>query len=164
MFQSLFHLIQTRQKLPAFFIEKIERIHTLLSGCSETELTFFYRYVRFISRELYHQKIGDIAYETPTGTASLWNSNFNERAEALDVLFNLSIKHIDNAGHDMTILFARNHTENDIVNFREGDICIVYPKKDDKDTVLNRQILKGTIARITSESVEVRFRYKPPLL
>lgn len=160
LFQSLFHLIQTRQKLPAFFIEKIERIHTLLSGCSETELTFFYRYVRFISRELYHQKIGDIAYETPTGTASLWNSNFNERAEALDVLFNLSIKHIDDAGHDMTILFARNHTENDIVNFREGDICIVYPKKDDKDTVLNRQILKGTIARITSESVEVRFRYK----
>lgn len=160
LFQSLFLLIQTRQKLPTFFIGKIERIHTLLSGCSETELTFFYRYIRFISRELYHQKIGDIAYETPTGTASLWNSDFSERADALDLLFNLSIIHIDDSGHDMTILFARNPTENDIVNFREGEICIVYPRKDDKDTVLNRQILKGTVARITTESVEVRFRYK----
>jgi DNA replication ATP-dependent helicase Dna2 len=60
----------------------------------------------------------------------------------------------------MTILFARNQAENDIVNFREGEIYIVYPRENENDTVLNRQILKGTIARITSESVEVRFRYK----
>ncbi len=160
LFKSLINLLQTEKKLPEFFTGKIERIRTLLSGCSETELTFFYRYIRFISRELYHHKIGDIAYETPTGTASLWNSAFSERAEALDVLFNLTILTIDDSGHDMTILFTRNHTENDIVNFREGEICIVYPRQDDNDTVLNRQILKGAIARITVETVEVRFRYK----
>ncbi|RNC64580.1 AAA domain-containing protein [Proteiniphilum sp. X52] len=160
LFESLFNLLRREQKLPEFFTGKIERIRALLSGCSETELTFFYRYTRFISRELYHQKIGDIAHETPTGTASLWNSAFSQRAEALDVLFNLTILTIDDSGQDMTILFARNHTENDIVNFREGEICIVYPRQDDNDTVLNRQILKGAIARITAETVEVRFRYK----
>lgn len=160
LFTSLFNLIETGEKLPAFFIGKIERIHSQLSGCSKTELSFFYRYIRFISRELYHQKIGDIAYETPTGTAALWNSAFSERADALDILFDLSIIRIDDSGNDMTILFARNQAENDIVNFREGEICIVYPRENENDTVLNRQILKGTIARITSESVEVRFRYK----
>lgn len=160
LFESLFNLIHTKQRLPAFFIEKIERIRFLLLSCSDLERLFFYRYIRFISRELYHQKIGDIAYETPTGTASLWNSAFSERAEALDVLFDLSILEIDDSGNDMTILFARNQAENDIVNFREGEICIVYPRQNDNDTVLNRQILKGTIARITASTVEVRFRYK----
>lgn len=160
LFDSLLNLIRTAERLPTFFIEKIERTATLLSKCSETERTSFYRFIRFISRELYHQKIGDIAYETPTGTAALWNSTFNERAEALDVLFDLSILGIDDSQNDMTILFARNQTGNDIVNFREGDICIVYPRKDESDTVLNRQILKGAITRIDAESVEVRFRYK----
>jgi DNA replication ATP-dependent helicase Dna2 len=160
LFESLFGFLQTEQKLPAFFTAKIERMRALLSGCNEAELAFFYRYIRFISKELYHQKIGDIACETPTGTASLWNSAFGERAEALDVLFDLSIIGIDDSRSDMTILFARNQSGNDIVNFREGEICIVYPREDENDTVLNRQILKGTIARITAKSVEVRFRYK----
>ncbi|WP_298650135.1 AAA domain-containing protein [uncultured Proteiniphilum sp.] len=160
LFGSLFSLLHTEQKLPAFFTGKIERIRALLWKCSEPELTLFYRYIRFISRELYHQKIGDIACETPTGTASLWNSAFSERAEALDVLFDLSILTIDDSRGDMTILFARNQTGNDIVNFREGEICIVYPRENENDTVLNRQILKGTIAQITAETVEVRFRYK----
>lgn len=160
LFELLFNLIQTESKLPSFFTGKIERIRTQLLNCSETEKTFFYRYIRFISKELYHQKIGDIAHETPTGTASLWNSTFSDRAEALDVLFDLSILTIDDSENDMTILFSRNQKGNDIVNFREGDICIVYPRQHENDTVLNRQILKGTIARITGETVEVRFRYK----
>jgi len=46
------------------------------------------------------------------------------------------------------------------VNFREGEICIVYPRNDENDTVLNRQILKGTLVQINNERVEVRFRYK----
>ncbi len=160
LFTSLFNFLQTEQKLPIFFIGKIEKIRTLLSKCSDLERDFFYRYIRFISRELYHQKIGDIAYDTPTGTAALWNTPFSERAEALDVLFNLSIRTIDDSGNDMTILFTRNQADNDIVNFREGEICIVYPRENEKDTVLNRQILKGSIVQITTETVEVRFRYK----
>ncbi|MDR2816533.1 MAG: AAA family ATPase [Proteiniphilum sp.] len=160
LFDSLFNLLQTGQKLPAFFTGKIERMQALLSKCSELELAFFYRYTRFVSRELYHRKIGDIACETPTGTASLWNSAFSERAAALDVLFDLSILNLDDAGNDMTILFARNQEGNDIVNFREGEICIVYPREDENDTVLNRQILKGAIVRIAEKTVEVRFRYK----
>lgn len=160
LFDALFESVDASQRLPDFYLQKIERIHTVLSQCSDLEKAWLYRYIRFISRELYLQKIGDVEYETPTGLASLWNSDFTERASSLDVLFNLTILDIDDSGNERTIIFSRSETDHDIVNFREGEICIVYPRNDENDTVLNRQILKGTIVQITKERVEVRFRYK----
>ena len=160
LFESLFDSVLTKNRLPDFYKVKIEDIRTVLSQCSELETAWLFRYIRFISRELYLQKIGDVAYESPTGLASLWNSDFSERAGALDLLYNLTIHEIDDSGNGMTIFFSRNSKDNDIVNFREGEICIVYPRMDESDTILSRQILKGSIVRITSEMVEVRFRYK----
>ena len=114
----------------------------------------------FCIEELYLQKIGDVEYESPTGVASLWNSDFAERAEALDLLYDLTIDSIDDSGNDMRVVFRRNQAGNGVVNFREGEICIVYPRHDERDTVLNRQILKGTLAAITRDYVEIRFRHK----
>ncbi|MDO5523506.1 MAG: AAA domain-containing protein [Bacteroidia bacterium] len=160
LFQNLYDTTDIAQKTAKFYTQKIEDFKSVLRQCSPTELNYFYRYIRFISRELYLQKIGDIEYESPTGVASLWNSDFAERADALDVLFDLSIESIDDSGNDMKIVFRRNRAENDIVNFREGEICIVYPRQNENDTVLNRQILKGNIAAISREFIEIRFRNK----
>lgn len=160
LFSSLFDSMLIERRLPNFYKAKIENIHSVLSQSRALEKAWFFRYIRFISRELYLQKIGDVEYESPTGLASLWNSDFSERAGALDLLYNLTISEIDDSGNDMTIFFSRNKEDNNIVNFREGEICIVYPRQDENDTVLSRQILKGSIVRITWEMVEVRFRYK----
>lgn len=160
LFNALFATADKTKKVPSFYRTRVEVMHNLLSRCSELEKAYFYRYVRFVTRELYLQKIGDVDYETPTGLASLWNSDFSERAAALDVLHDLTIREIDDTGRDMTIHFNRNEESQDITNFREGEICIVYPRSDDGDTVLNRQILKGTVVHISRKSVEVRFRYK----
>lgn len=160
LFQELYATDGSAKKSASFYRQKIEYFKSVLQQCTSTELSYFYRYIRFISRELYLQKIGDVEYESPTGVASLWNSDFAERAEALDVLFDLSVESIDDSGNGMSIIFRRNHAENDMVNFREGEICIVYPRQNESDTVLNRQILKGNIAAISSEFVEIRFRNK----
>lgn len=168
MFKSMLREIETENPVPVFYQHKINRFQNVLTQSSDIERIYFYRFIQFVSRELYHQKTGDMDYETPTGMASLWNSSFDERAEALNVLYDLSILNIDDSANDMTIIFSRpqptredeNLSGNNIVNFREGDICIVYPREDVNDTVLNKQILKGTIVRITPEKVEVRFRYK----
>lgn len=168
MSKSMLREIETENPVPVFYQHKINRFQNVLTQSSDIERIYFYRFIQFVSRELYHQKTGDMDYETPTGMASLWNSSFDERAEALNVLYDLSILNIDDSANDMTIIFSRpqptredeNLSGNNIVNFREGDICIVYPREDVNDTVLNKQILKGTIVRITPEKVEVRFRYK----
>ena len=168
IFKSIFYETDTENRIPDFFRYKIERLKNVFSQCSEIEKLYFYRFTQFISRELYHHKTGDVDYEIPTGMASLWNSSFDERAEALNVLYNLTIIDIDDSANNMTIIFSRsqsdreneNHNTKNIVNFREGDICIVYPRKNENDTVLNKQILKGTIVQIKTGKVEVRFRYK----
>ncbi len=197
LFNTLFMSIDGDSKLPTFFINKVKAIKGRLNDCSELEKEYFYRYTRFVSRELYHQKIGDIDLETLTGVASLWNSSFEERVDALDVLFDLSIITIDDSGNDMVIQFVpssvvaktidetaweaeqerrgegipegaagestegvTDSSQTALVNFRAGDICIVYPREDERDTVLNRQVLKGSIVRITPSEVVVRFRYK----
>ncbi len=159
LFDALFKSISGEGKLPRFFTSKIAGIEARLKQSSKLEKSYFYRYTRFISRELYHQKIGDIARETPTGVASLWNSAFRDRAEALDILYNLSIRAIEDTRNGMTVYFSREEGS-DLVNFREGDICIVYPRENEADTVLNQQILKGSIVSIRPGEVVVRFRYK----
>lgn len=160
LFLTLFSTVTSANRLPNFYRNRISDMQNMLAGCSELETAYFYRFVRFVSHELYLQKIGDVAYETPTGLAALWNSDFSERLASLDALSDLSIKEIDDSGHDMTILFSRKKEDEAIANFRVGEICIVYPRSGDQDTVLNRQILKGTLVRINGEVVEVRFRYK----
>ena len=158
LFSAMFQQVNEIYKLPKFYINKIDKIEKALTNCSQLERTYLFRYIKFISQELYHQKIGDIEDETPTGVASLWNTSFSERAEALDAIQNLSIKDINDEGRDMVILFNREEVR--MVNFREGDICIVYPKSNENDNVLNNQILKGTIVNIAENEIEVRFRFK----
>lgn len=160
MFEALYNTVTVSKPKARFYTTQIEAFRAVLQQCTNVERAYFYRFVRFISKEIYLQKIGDIDYESPTGAASLWNSDFSERAEALNVLFDLTITSIDDSGSDMLIVFKRNHVDNEIVNFRTGEICIVYPRIDEQDTVLNRQILKGTISVISKEFIEIRFRHK----
>lgn len=159
-FEELFQSVEGIDRFPNFYIQKIENLSSVLQQASNVERSYFYRFVRFIAREMYLQKIGDTEYESPTGVAALWNSDFAERAESLDVLYDLTIDEKTMNENDMSIRFCRNHPENDIVNFREGDICIVYPRNSESDNVLNKQILKGTIEHITPDEVDIRFRYK----
>ena len=160
LFKELFATADSANQRATFYPKQLDALKKVFLQCSDVERSYFYRFVRFVSRELYLQKIGDIDYETPTGVAALWNSDFSERAEALEVLYDLTIEKIDNSGRDMLIIFRRNNADNEIVNFREGEICIVYPRNEENDTVLNKQVLKGSIASIDKDFVEIRFRQK----
>ncbi|NDW17929.1 hypothetical protein D0T53_03230 [Dysgonomonas sp. 216] len=146
-------------RIPSFFADKLTGLKKILENISDTEQRYFYRFVSFLTRELYLQKIGDEAYESANGVSSLWNKEFEERKEAFDLIAGLEIEDIDDSGNDMKILFNRI-SDSEFVNFREGEICILYPRENENDTVLTNQILKGTVVWITAKQVLVRFRYK----
>ena len=156
VFNQLFNL-DNYGKTPQFFIDKLTDINKVLSNISLLEKKYFYRYISFLSRELYIQKVGDEIGNS--GNSALWTSEFHERRKSFDLISDLEIYNIDDSGNDMKIRFQRINPV-DFINFREGDLCILYPRESDYDTVLSNQILKGTIAEIRNNEVTVRFRYK----
>ena len=158
IFKELFSL-DNYGRVPQFFIDKLKELEDVLTKSSALEKIYAYRYINFVARELYLQKTGDENFDTAMSVSALWNTTFSERKEALDLISDLEIEDIDDSGRDMVIRFNRLAPQ-DCVNFRVGEICILYPKQDEEDTVLTNQILKGTVVEISSHSVTLRFRYK----
>lgn len=158
IFDQLFNL-DNYGRVPQFFTDKLVAIKKVLDSATSLEKSYFYRYVSFISRELYLQKTGDESYDSSMSISALWNSAFAERKEALELIENLSIRQIDDSGRGMVIYFDRKDTL-ECVNFREGEICILYPRQSEDDSVLTNQILKGTVVEVSANQVVLRFRYK----
>ena len=158
IFKDLFN-IDNYGRVPQFFTDKLIELEKVLIDSSDLEKAYLYRYISFITRELYLQKTGDEGYNSSMSVSALWNTTFEERLDALDLIPNLEIEHIDDNHRDMVIRFRRK-ASTDCVNFREGEICILYPRQNSCESVLTNQILKGTVVEIFSSHVVLRFRYK----
>lgn len=158
IFQKLFDLDNYGQ-VPQFFVDKLDELRKILEKATDIEKAYFFRYVSFVTRELYLQKTGDEGNDSTISISALWNTTFEERRDALELVSNLEIESIDDSGRDMIIRFRRDDS-GDCVNFREGEICILYPKQSDNDSILTNQILKGTVVEISAAHILLRFRYK----
>ncbi|MFR9166860.1 MAG: hypothetical protein ACLVKO_11840 [Dysgonomonas sp.] len=159
IFDQLFDL-ENYNRVPKFFTDKLLSIKKILEELSSIEKKYFFQFIRFISTELYLQKIGDEGFETQSGVSALWTSEFAERKESFNLLAGLEIMEIKESETDMKICFSFSDDDMPFSNFREGEICILYPKDNDVETILTNQILKGTVAEINSDNIIVRFRYK----
>lgn len=158
MFDQMFDL-DNYGRVPQFFIDKLTEIKKVVDNASDIEKAYFYRYINFVSRELYLLKMGDEGYNSSMSVSALWNTTFEERKEALELIADLEIEAIDDSARSMTILFKRAETR-DVVNFREGEICILYPRQNETHTILTNQILKGTVVELLADHILLRFRYK----
>lgn len=158
--EELFDSNSYTGRVPEFFENKLVEMKKILSTCTLLEKQYFYRFVSFITRELYLLKMGDEGYATSMSLSALWNTSFLERKEALELVSDLTISSIEESERDMLISFARNPNEEKIINFREGEICIVYPRQDEDDAILSNQVMKGTIINISPNEIRIRFRYK----
>ncbi len=151
--------INNYPRAPKFVEEQLLTYQKVFHKASALEMDYFVRFVSFISRELYILKAGDLGPDTKPGISDLWKSEFSQRQTNFELISELSIRDIQEYERGMVICFTK-HQAQPFVNFREGDICVVYPHDSDEDSVLNKQILKGTIAQIDSKEVVVKFRYK----
>lgn len=158
MFKELYDT-DSYGKIPDFFANKLNELKKLFLQASSIEKNYIYRFITFISRELYIQKAGDEGFNTNISVSSLWNTNYEERKQSLDLIDGLEIVEIDNNGRDMKITFSRQPSS-DCVNFREGEICILYPRQNEYESMLTNQILKGNIVEIKPDKVRLRFRHK----
>ncbi len=56
--------------------------------------------------------------------------------------------------------FKRTAATNELANFRQGDIIVLYPVREKDDNVLNDQVFKGSVTFIDAERVQVQLRYR----
>ncbi|MGG6548661.1 UNVERIFIED_CONTAM: hypothetical protein NY100_24945, partial [Prevotella sp. 15_C9] len=86
------------------------------------EQCYFYTLYNFITKELYTSKSGDIDYEGRTGAAALWLSTLEEKCEAGEILYDLTITENHAADlHKAYLVLARanQRSAQTLPNFRE---------------------------------------------
>lgn len=129
-------------------------------GATPLERLYFLNFVSFTAREHQLAKTGEAGNDTRNGLAALWLHDYQEKDDAFELLSHLTIVE-DNSGAAVpTLHFARGQRTNELANFRQGDIVVVYPCRHPEDNVLGDQIFKGSIATIDANTVVVQLRYQ----
>jgi DNA replication ATP-dependent helicase Dna2 len=150
----------TKEDVPVFTRNELTAFLQKLSNATELERKYFYSFVNFTAKEQLLAKIGDIQYETAQGHAALWTAEFGDKQEGFSILYDLEIEQNQIDATKPLIIFKRTNPENDFVNFREGDIAVLYPFVDAESNVLRNQIFKCSIVQISKEQITVRLRFR----
>jgi len=127
---------------------------------NDIEKAYFFSFVSFIAKEQYLAKLGNGQFESNNGLANLWLNSFYEKSEKFEILYDLEILENKVDNEEKQITFNRTNKSNQFVNFRDGDICVLYPRVSGKDNVTTNQVFKCSIKSITKDRVVVSFRYK----
>lgn len=146
------------QNFSSFALQSVVHIEGILARATSLEKKYFYAFVNFIAKEHQLGKVGDTEFSQ--GLSALWAKSFEEKANSFEILYDLQI--IDNQSYSDPpyLIFKRTNPKNDFVNFREGDIGVLYPRDTLETTALQNQIFKCTIEKIEKDSIKVRLRYK----
>ena len=146
--------------LPKYITEEVQNFITNIENANQLERKYFCAFVNFTAKEQLLAKIGDIEYDASNSHAGLWIADFQDKKENFAMLYDLEI--IENKANSTKpyIIFSRTNAENDFVNFREGDMIVLYPWVSATSNVLQNQIFKGSIAHIDKQTVSIKIRYQ----
>lgn len=146
-------------KLKGFNMKDVENFYNIYSTLNEIEKSFFNYYSAFIAREQALSKTGVHGLNKSNGHAAMWLESDDEKRERFELLSGLTM--IDNQSdkEDPFITFSRDPEDFTLVNFRCGDIAVLYPQQDGQlRPVLKNQIFKCTITEISSERIVIKLR------
>ena len=133
-----------------------DRIHQL----SVLEKSYFYTLYNFITKELYTSKTGAIGYYGRMGASSLWLNTLEEKMEAGEILYDLSIieNHASDSLQPYVELSLPEYDDLFMPNFRIGDVVVLYERNKDTDNVTNKLIFKGSLEEMTDRMIRIRLR------
>lgn len=138
----------------------IQRLAEKLAALSPLEKSYFYTLYNFITKELYTSKSGDVEGLSRTGAASLWLSTLDEKCEAGEIIYDLTIQ--DNHAADIhkpyLQLARRGGGEEALANFRAGDAVVLYERNSEQDNVTNKMVFKGNVEYISEQTIRLRLR------
>ncbi|MGQ1889920.1 AAA domain-containing protein [Thermophagus sp. OGC60D27] len=151
-------LDQTDKRFKWFFSKFTEYKKLILEKISPLERHYYFAFSSFIGREKILSKVGDGEYTK--GLSALWNKTDLTDEDTFNELRNLRIK-INKADlPEASITLSRPSDSNRFINFRRGDICVLYPHSSERSLATQHRVLKCSIERLTNEEVTVRLRQK----
>jgi DNA helicase len=98
--------------------------------------------------------------ESRTGASALWLSTLDEKRDAGEILYDLTIveNHASQAHKAFIILSIPQYEETFLPNFRNGDVVVLYERNNGMDNVTNKMVFKGNIESITDNELRIRLR------
>ena len=129
-------------------------------AASDLERQYFQAFVAFVAREQYYAKVGLEQQGQLNGAAALWLKSFEEKEEQFELLNDLSITAIDLSSVKTELRLERGSRCNPLANFRKGDAVVLYPVKQDGDTVLEHQIFKGFLGELNRAEIQLKLNSK----
>lgn len=124
------------------------------------ERKYLLAFAGFAAREHWLAKAGVENDEQTGGQAALWRRNLTDKERAFSILSGLEIAENYADRPDARIVFRKTAATNPLANFRVGDIVALYPAATSDQSVLDHQVIKGAIAYMDAERVEVQLRFR----
>lgn len=128
---------------------------------SDLERHYYYRFLSFIAKEHLLCKLGTRTKEN-SGFASKWHDRLDEKLQAGNIYDDLELLAPDaevKGRIERVLLRFAIEKENDMSNFRAGDIVLLYPyEKGEEPDVRSTPVLRSTIEKIEGNTIELKLR------
>lgn len=140
---------------------QIEKLLSPIRNASSTELAYYIRFLTFIEKEHLLSKIGSGNIQNP-GFAATWLFPLEDKLSIGNIYTDLTLisPTINHTGKVETItLQFCEQTDNNMSNFRQGDIVILYPYDNGKQPDMRHtMVFRCTIESIATDRIQLRLR------
>ncbi len=143
---------------PVFLKDRIQRFQQVYAQASPLALSYFKTFASFVHRERQSAKTGtEDPMKNQYGFSSLWRMSIKEKVDAHKVLQRLRFNaELSEKLPEGLIQFERE--EEEISDYRKGDIVLFYPQDEEQLRPLNYQIVKATIVEVSNSIVVLKLR------
>lgn len=140
---------------------QIASILTPIQNATEMEKAYYFRFLTFIANEHVMSKLGNKTKES-SGFAATWHDSLSDKLAAGNIYDKLSLDrpNADTTGRiDSVVLKFSETDDNDMSNFRTGDIVILYPYEADKEPDARKtMVFRCTIEDIQTDKISLALR------
>lgn len=136
-------------------IEKFEKVYQDLD---DHEKAYYHEMVAFVAREHHLAKTGLFNHQENNGLASLWLESIDQKKERFAVFTALEIIENQSMNDPPFIRLERNQSEQELANFRVGDIVVLRPMKEDLRNGLSDQVVRASLIELNADSLVIKLR------
>lgn len=140
---------------------QIEAMLQPIHAASALERAYYFRYLTFVETEHLLAKVGTQSKEN-SGFADKWYSPLEVKRQAgniYDSLTILSPKESDSGKVGRLVMQLPQREDNDVANFRKGDIVVLYPYEEDAEPDARKtMVFRCTIEDICDDRITLSLR------